>query len=84
MDTMIQNAGNPIPVFGVEHKDKPEKSSDMLSTTQKEKNDALTEQIAVCAYFKAETRGYVPGFELQDWLEAEAELRANEGSKNLN
>jgi hypothetical protein len=26
------------------------------------------------AYYKAEKRGFTPGYELQDWLEAEAEV----------
>jgi len=30
--------------------------------------------IATAAYFKAERRGFVPGRELDDWLEAEAEM----------
>ncbi|MGH7261030.1 MAG: DUF2934 domain-containing protein [Burkholderiales bacterium] len=30
--------------------------------------------IAVAAYYRAEKRGFVPGGELQDWLEAEAEI----------
>jgi hypothetical protein len=34
------------------------------------------EQIRVCAYFKAERRGFVPGHELDDWLEAELEIDA--------
>ena len=29
--------------------------------------------IAVAAYYKAEARGYEPGHEMQDWLDAEAE-----------
>lgn len=33
------------------------------------------EQIAVRAYFKAAARGFAPGFETEDWLEAEAEQR---------
>ena len=33
-----------------------------------------TSEIAISAYFKAEARGYEPGHELQDWLEAEAEV----------
>ena len=33
-------------------------------------------RIAQVAYFKAELRGFVPGFELQDWLEAEHEIDA--------
>jgi hypothetical protein len=42
--------------------------------------DYLLEQrwraIAEVAYFKAERRGFVPGFQLQDWLEAEQEVDA--------
>lgn len=30
--------------------------------------------IAKLAYFKAERRGFVPGYELDDWLEAEQEF----------
>ena len=30
--------------------------------------------IAVAAYYRAEMRGFAPGGELQDWLEAEAEI----------
>ena len=30
--------------------------------------------IARAAYFRAEKRGFAPGGELQDWVEAEAEL----------
>lgn len=30
-------------------------------------------QIASHAYYKAEQRGFVPGYELDDWLEAEQE-----------
>lgn len=30
--------------------------------------------IALSAYYKAEARGYEPSHELQDWLEAEAEV----------
>ncbi len=51
---------NPIPVSGME---KVPESND---------ND-LCARIAVRAYYKAETRGYEPGHEIQDWLEAEAE-----------
>ena len=30
--------------------------------------------VAQAAYFRAERRGFAPGGELQDWVEAEAEL----------
>ena len=32
------------------------------------------DQVAEAAYFRAEHRGFLPGYELQDWLDAEAEL----------
>ena len=31
--------------------------------------------IAQAAYFRAEKRGFAPGGEMQDWLEAEAEIQ---------
>ncbi len=34
------------------------------------------QRIAMAAYFKAESRGFVPGGELDDWLVAEQELAA--------
>lgn len=30
-------------------------------------------EIAEIAYYKSESRGFLPGFELDDWLEAERE-----------
>lgn len=35
-------------------------------------------QIAECAYFKAEARGFLPGYEVEDWLSAEKELSGND------
>jgi hypothetical protein len=35
---------------------------------------AKHEQIAELAYYVAERRGFSPGYELDDWLEAEQEL----------
>ncbi len=32
------------------------------------------EAIALAAYYRAERRGFAPGAELSDWLEAEREL----------
>ena len=34
----------------------------------------LEAKIAELAYYKAEKRGFLPGYELCDWLEAEREL----------
>jgi hypothetical protein len=36
--------------------------------------EARLEYIATAAYYKAATRGFVPGQEMEDWLEAEAEF----------
>ena len=30
--------------------------------------------VATAAYYKAEARGFIPGLEIDDWLEAEADL----------
>ncbi|WP_374086715.1 DUF2934 domain-containing protein [Methylomicrobium lacus] len=38
-----------------------------------------TARIAELAYYKAERRGFEPGHELEDWLEAEQELIPNRG-----
>ena len=35
--------------------------------------------IAIAAYYKAEARGFLPGQDLDDWLEAEAEIDEKEG-----
>lgn len=39
-------------------------------------NHTLHELIAMEAYFCAERRGFAPGCELDDWLEAEARVNA--------
>lgn len=31
-------------------------------------------RIAVAAYYKSESRGFTPGYELNDWVDAEKEL----------
>ena len=35
------------------------------------------EMIALAAYYRAESRGFAPGHETEDWLAAEAEVDAN-------
>lgn len=39
-------------------------------------NEEMRTRIAERAYYKAEARGYEPGHEIQDWVEAEAEIQA--------
>jgi len=38
--------------------------------------DARQMMIAEAAYYLAEKRGFVPGGELQDWIDAEAQIEA--------
>lgn len=41
---------------------------------------ARREMVAQAAYFRAEKRAFAPGFELEDWLEAEREIARTFGS----
>jgi hypothetical protein len=44
-------------------------------------SDCLREQIiAEAAYFYAERRGFAPGNEMSDWLQAEADVEGHMGS----
>jgi hypothetical protein len=38
-------------------------------------DDATRKRIAEVAYFRAKERGFSPGYELEDWLAAEAQVR---------
>ena len=42
-----------------------------------------TAKIAERAYYKAERRGFEPGHELEDWLEAEQELAPTEDASSV-
>ena len=35
---------------------------------------SMLDLVAECAYFKAEARGFAPGFAEQDWIAAEQEV----------
>lgn len=52
---------NPMPLIGMES------SEDVCS-------DDKFSRTALCAYYKAQHRGFEPGHEIEDWLDAEAEL----------
>lgn len=41
--------------------------------------EELRQMVANVAYFRAERRGFAAGHELEDWLEAEAEVRRQFG-----
>lgn len=42
----------------------------------------IYEHIAALAYFKAQERGFCPGHEMDDWLEAEQEINGAASSGN--
>jgi hypothetical protein len=46
-------------------------------------NEKVYQLIAETAYFKAKARGFAPGGEVQDWIEAEAEVRRRLGNERL-
>ena len=43
-------------------------------------DESRREKIAIAAYYRAQRRGFEPGYEEEDWLEAERELREQEGA----
>ena len=43
---------------------------------QSNAGEDLQEKIATAAYFRAQERGFAPGYELDDWLTAEQQVRA--------
>src|SRR5882672_5826232 len=45
-------------------------------------NEEVYRLIAETAYFKAKARGFEPGGEVRDWIEAEAEIRQHIERKN--
>ena len=47
---------------------KAKKDSPLIS------NQDYHEMIAEAAYYKAEQRGFIPGFEKEDWFEAENDI----------
>jgi hypothetical protein len=55
---------SPIPVIGIES----------CPETFTESAQDWHSRVAECAYYKAKARGFEPGREEEDWLEAEEEL----------
>ena len=70
-----QNPDSPAPRKRAPRKDAaaPPAENDYQSFVDPQQRGAL---IARAAYFRAMNRGFAPGYELQDWLAAEAEVDA--------
>lgn len=54
---------------------KKSSNDNIMASATSSSGENLVDEIAKAAYFKAEARGFMSGQELDDWLEAEAELR---------
>ena len=54
-------------------------ASESKSTSTSKSMDTV-ERIAALAYFKSQARGFSPGHELDDWLEAEQEINGSSSS----
>jgi hypothetical protein len=65
----------------------PKKSSSSKSLKQAETRIKEEEErrhwILEAAYYRAERRGFTPGYELEDWLAAEAEIDGSLRNKPL-
>lgn len=46
-----------------------------ITTIAKPSENELLGMIATAAYFRAEQRSFAPGHDLEDWLEAERQIR---------
>lgn len=59
---------------GIGNSEKPHESiaakSDQMGVTAEERHHLISKS----AYFRAQRRGFIPGAELEDWLEAEVEI----------
>ncbi len=51
-------------------------AQDLANPPQYLDEEIMKQRIAELAYQKAECRGFEPGHEWEDWLEAEAEVKA--------
>jgi hypothetical protein len=55
-------------------------SSAFKEVTNQEKHQLIAE----AAYFRAERRNFIPGYELEDWLIAEAEIEMKLPDRDMN
>ena len=58
-------------------KSQPENCESDVESCHEDMQDVRYSQIAVNAYYRAEARGFEPGYELDDWLAAENEIGWN-------
>jgi hypothetical protein len=71
MREKVANAPRPGPRIEQTHSSDPSPFSG-----SPESQSPSPEQVAIAAYYRAAARGFEPGHETEDWLEAEQELRS--------
>jgi hypothetical protein len=75
--TAPKKSGRGVPVVAESKQDDAEVRLGSCPGINAQEREML---IARSAYFRAEKRGFAPGGELQDWMEAEAEVLRLTGS----
>jgi len=58
-----------------------EPAAESISSESALADDEQWRAIATAAYYKAQQRGFAPGNDMQDWLDAERELAGARGSE---
>jgi hypothetical protein len=74
MATQKERRAVPRKASGTPKSDKPVAETTTPPAEQVSPED-VRRRIEMQAYFKAKARGFQPGYELQDWLEAEREVK---------
>jgi hypothetical protein len=60
----------------------PEPAADEEPPAEQPSPEDIRRRIEMQAYFKAKARGFAPGYELQDWLEAEREVKQRAANRH--
>lgn len=69
--TPLKSSGRSVMVAAKPKQDSSEVRPGSGSTISAQERERF---VAQAAYYRAEKRGFAPGYELQDWVEAEAEV----------
>lgn len=75
-------AGSAQPVVKPEAERSAHASGQVEDAREGQAAEERHHRIAVAAYYRAERRGFAPGCEMDDWFEAEAEIRQDPASHN--
>lgn len=74
--TSLQTGSGPERPRGNDGRERSAQESERLSTDKPPIEGALAQAISEAAYHRAAARGFEPGHELEDWIEAEKQITA--------